>query len=36
VLASKYGTKLIDGMAMPYKSFVDKAAGVEMPYLFEQ
>jgi hypothetical protein len=36
VLASKYGTKLIDGMAMPYKPFVDKAAGVEMPYLFEQ
>jgi hypothetical protein len=36
LLASRYGTKIIDGMAIPYKPFVDKATGVEMEYLFEQ
>lgn len=36
VLASRYGTKIVDGMAIPYKSFVNKATGDEMAYLFER
>jgi hypothetical protein len=35
LLGSRYGTKIVEGMAMPYKPFVDKATGSEMPYLFE-
>src|SRR6266436_752426 len=36
VLASKYGTKISDGMAMPYRPFIDRATGEEMTYLIEQ
>jgi len=36
VLASRYGTKVVDGMAMPYKPFIDEATGDEMPYLVER
>ena len=35
LLSSRYGTKIIDGTAMPYKPFVDKADS-EMAVLFEQ
>jgi hypothetical protein len=36
VLASRYGTKIIDGVGMPYKPFINKATGEEMAYLYEQ